>query len=329
MNTCLLCNQQYAKGSNIKFHKRPIDNLNRAETFNHYIQVKVCRSCFNKYQNLILQNLEPYFGHNEHPEYKYHRINYKDDSLMLGVELELEINNLSLFKEQVIYSISQELDKINARNLVYLKHDGSLKYGIEIVTQPMTLKFLINRFNVKSLLDSLQKYFTVLSTCGMHIHVDKKFIPIDIFIAINQFLFNNRLLMFIFSGRGKYIDLNMQRNNFLVNNRYYSFRSASGIDTSRILDRGKYFSLAYRENTAEFRFFASTLNYDIYMTNIMFIEAIIRYIEVYNIKRVMLSNFEKFLKEEGYSLLLERIIKAKNKMPKENYGKALVLTPNQ
>jgi len=97
----------------------------------------------------------------------------KDERLFFGLEIEVEArDNL---KESAEYA--QQLEQID---LAYLKHDGSLNNGFEIVTHPMSHDFFKHEaddfFRVMEGLRS-QQGIRVKSwdtrTCGLHIHISR------------------------------------------------------------------------------------------------------------------------------------------------------------
>ena len=90
--------------------------------------------------------------------------------LYFGVELEVENcrDNAADFVEE--YS--------NNENKFYLKNDGSLDEGFEIVTHPATFDYHMNRMNWDSMCDYLKSHGGKshdTSTCGLHVHLSRNF----------------------------------------------------------------------------------------------------------------------------------------------------------
>jgi hypothetical protein len=96
-----------------------------------------------------------------------------DERLFFGIEIEVEARDD--LRESAQYA--QQLEQID---LAYLKHDGSLHDGFEIVTHPMSHDFLKNEagefFAIMEGLRS-QQGIRVKSwdtkTCGLHIHISR------------------------------------------------------------------------------------------------------------------------------------------------------------
>jgi hypothetical protein len=106
------------------------------------------------------------------PDAIFHSTN-KDERLFFGIEIEVEA--LDDLKESAEYA-----HQLESMDLAYLKHDGSLNNGFEIVTHPMSHDFFKNEaqdfFAVMEGLRS-QRGIRVKSwdtrTCGLHIHISR------------------------------------------------------------------------------------------------------------------------------------------------------------
>jgi hypothetical protein len=119
-----------------------------------------------------------------------------DRNLYMGFELEVECRNADIdtAAETVIDSFG---------DLVYLKEDGSLSHGFEIVTHPMTLAY------AKSLsMDALGELIRQgvrswnTDTCGLHVHVSRAtFTNVAHQYAFTLLLMRNRALSYVVAGR--------------------------------------------------------------------------------------------------------------------------------
>ena len=133
---------------------------------------RFCRNCYRPSNNIIHRygykpNADFHVGKNELP---YN--NSKDMRLVFGFELEVEyIGNGD------IYEVAEKVQNIFP-TLIYLKEDGSLSNGFEIVSHPMTIDyFKENKKRFESLLqfckdNDLRSYDT--DSCGLHISVCKQ-----------------------------------------------------------------------------------------------------------------------------------------------------------
>lgn len=94
---------------------------------------------------------------------KYRQIAY------LGFELEMEYENNGM------YTFGQGIDTCDIPDVTYLKSDGSLNHGFEMVSHPMTLAWAMENFPwdaIEQLNDgSFQGWSS--GTAGLHIHVSR------------------------------------------------------------------------------------------------------------------------------------------------------------
>ena len=107
-------------------------------------------------------------GYSYKPRPKFHG----DAKYYLGVELEVECRDEDYFDEVVEYVA----EKTNYGDRAYLKSDGSLSYGFEIVTHPHSLVEMQEQFPWADILHRLKsrKFRSWnTSTCGLHVHVSR------------------------------------------------------------------------------------------------------------------------------------------------------------
>jgi hypothetical protein len=87
----------------------------------------------------------------------------------MGFELEVECQG-----DRLDYRKGAEI--MSDVDEVYLKTDGSLNYGFEIVTHPMTLGYAMNNGNLWRSIEKLQGYSFAgweTDTAGLHVHVSR------------------------------------------------------------------------------------------------------------------------------------------------------------
>lgn len=88
-----------------------------------------------------------------------------------GVELEVDDGGESNRNAARILAVANSNEE-----LVYIKHDGSLNEGFEIVTHPMTLDYHMNKMPWGEIMDEAKRmgYRSHQSgTCGLHFHVNR------------------------------------------------------------------------------------------------------------------------------------------------------------
>jgi hypothetical protein len=95
----------------------------------------------------------------------------KNERLFFGIEIEMEARNS--FREASEYA-----HQLEGLEMAYLKYDGSLACGFELVTHPMSHDFLKNEaHDLFRVLTGLRDTYKVASwgtnTCGVHIHISR------------------------------------------------------------------------------------------------------------------------------------------------------------
>ena len=121
-----------------------------------------CRSCYER-----RSSNEYIHDYNFKPE----PIFYGDGNRFFGVELEIDGGGHDDSNAEKIADTANLYDKH-----IYIKHDGSLNDGMEIVTHPMTLDYHLDEMPWK---DVMRKAVTLgylshkTNTCGLHIHVNR------------------------------------------------------------------------------------------------------------------------------------------------------------
>jgi hypothetical protein len=95
----------------------------------------------------------------------------KNERLYFGIEIEVE-------DSRYLSESSAYAHRLEGMELAYLKHDGSLSCGYEIVTHPMSHDYYKNEASdLWDTLEHLRTHYRVKSwdttTCGLHIHVSR------------------------------------------------------------------------------------------------------------------------------------------------------------
>lgn len=98
--------------------------------------------------------------------YKPRPIFNGEGPLYLGAEIEITTPYNDVEK-------AAQLAVDNFGDLAYLKYDGSISCGFEIVTHPMSYPWAIDNFPWKTMLDLNEMGCRAQESCGMHIHVSR------------------------------------------------------------------------------------------------------------------------------------------------------------
>lgn len=121
-----------------------------------------CRHCYN--QRSSNEYIHDY-------GFKPDPIFYGKGNRYFGVELEIdEGGHIDANAEKICEAANTD------ERRVYIKHDGSLNDGMEIVTHPMTLDYHLNKMPWKEVMQkavSLGYLSHKTRTCGLHVHVNR------------------------------------------------------------------------------------------------------------------------------------------------------------
>jgi hypothetical protein len=97
----------------------------------------------------------------------------KNERLFFGIEVEVEAKDSKS-------ASAMHAHKLEGLDLAYLKHDGSLNDGFEIVTHPMSHDFFKNEATeLWTVLEDLRSKYGMkvkawdTKTCGLHIHISR------------------------------------------------------------------------------------------------------------------------------------------------------------
>lgn len=214
------------------------------------------------------------------------------NKLIMGMELETEV-----YDEEDCVGIQTRkfknfLEKEGILDFYHIKGDGSLDYGIELITQPFSLEYIKKHHLLAKTLSELRKRKfdpdNESENAGIHIHVDRRyFSDTDLKKMRLFFALNSEYLW-------KLSDRDSKENSYCE---YEEYDYWNLIDLP--LHSNKYSALNLGlSNTVEIRIFNSTLNYYRIMGYFEFVESICRYVKNATINKIVGDN-----KEEGNSEL--------------------------
>lgn len=221
-----------------------------------------CESCFE----------ENFRTHIHEYGYKPDPIFYGDGQRYFGVELEIDIGGQDSENAERILDIGNDSD-----DHIYIKSDGSLNDGMEIVTHPMTLDYHKNKFCWEDILHEcirLGYRSHQTSTCGLHIHVNRGSLGND---HAEQEETISRILYFVEMHWNEM--LRFSRRSEVAMNRWaarYGYESTP----KKILDKakesyGRYSAVNLcNRNTVEFRMFRGTLKYNTLIATLQMVSRI-------------------------------------------------------
>lgn len=193
-----------------------------------------------------------------------------------GIELETELNDQSKLNEYT-HKLNDLINDGELGKRVKFEEDGSLRdRGCEIITQPMTPKYIIeHREKVKEIMQLINEYATSHDNgrCGMHIHVSRASLTED---AINE-------IYFVVETFKKEL-INFSRRQTFNYCQFHSFDSYTISNGYKYIDKdyfirhkttGHYCCLNNANtHTLEFRFLRGTTNINTFIASIELIDNI-------------------------------------------------------
>ena len=208
-----------------------------------------CDSCFDDFDNDIAEY-----------SYKPEPVFYGDGNRFFGVELEIDHGG----KENDNARILKEIANAEQEH-IYVKSDGSLDDGMEIVTHPMSLEyhrqFCWEALMKKAISMGYRSHQT--STCGLHLHVNRDSLgdsreeQDEVISRILYFVEHHWNELLKFSRRSEY-----SMNRWAAR---YGFEKTGKdiLEKAKKGDNGRYAAVNLMNySTIEFRLFRGTLKYN-------------------------------------------------------------------
>lgn len=222
-----------------------------------------CPNCFEQISNSPIKEYS----------YKPDPIFYGDEPLFIGIELEIDGNG------ECAENAREILDCINKDNVYcYIKHDGSLQDGMELVFHPMNLSYCLNNINWTELFEnivSLGYRSHQTETCGLHCHVNRSVfgstleIQESVIARIVFFVENHWNELLKFSRRTEY-NINRWASRYGISeNTKETYKNAK---EKRL---GRYVAVNLENySTIEFRLFRGTLKYQTFAATLQLVHEI-------------------------------------------------------
>lgn len=238
-----------------------------------------------------------------------HNYSYKPDpvfhgrgTMFFGVELELDKGGEDDDKAEEILSCTDS-------DHLYIKHDGSLDDGMELVSHPMTLEYHQNSMPWKNIVETavdLGYRSHQTGTCGLHVHVNRKAFGCD---RSEQDEVISRILYIVerfwqemlrFSRRTEY-----QINRWAA--RYGMKDNPKQVmDNAKKGDKGRYACINLcNYNTIEFRIFRGTLKYNTLIATLQMVEHICKTAMELTDEEITSLSWPEFVADIEYEELIQ------------------------
>ncbi|MDE5582185.1 MAG: amidoligase family protein [Ruminococcus sp.] len=229
--------------------------------------------------------------------YKPEPIFYGDSNRYFGVELEIDGAGKDEDYAEEILDIANE-----GNEHIYIKSDGSLEDGMEIVTHPMSLEY-----HKDFCWEEVMNYAVRLgyrshqtSTCGLHIHVNRDSFGLD---RDEQNEVISRILYFVEHHWNEMLKFS-RRSEYAMNRwaaRYGYESSPKAIMDKAKKNYGRYVAINLcNRHTIEFRIFRGTLKYNTLIATLELVNKICELavlMDDYGISKISWSEFVAEIKE--------------------------------
>ncbi|MBR6581886.1 MAG: amidoligase family protein [Ruminococcus sp.] len=241
------------------------DALVHVDDAYHYNNSDYCSECYHDIANENSAIKE--YGYKPEPVF------YGDNSRYFGVELEIDGAGKDSDNAREILDIGNEENEH-----IYIKSDGSLDDGIEIVSHPMTLDYHKNYCwsEIMKKAVSLGYRSHQTSTCGLHIHVNRICFGES---REEQDETISKILYFVEHHWNELLKFS-RRSEYAMNrwaSRYGYENSARAIlDKAKKGNNGRYAAVNLMNySTIEFRMFRGTLKLNTFMATLELVNTII------------------------------------------------------
>lgn len=236
--------------------------------------------------------------------YKPEPIFYGKGKRYFGVELEVDCGG----KDDENASTLKEIGNAH-REHIYIKSDGSLDDGFEIVSHPMTLDYHMNEMNWETVLhEAINMGYRShqTSTCGLHIHVNRDAFgenqaeQEEVISRILFFIEKHWNEVFRFSRRSEY---NMNRWSAR-----YGYEKSGKEILQKAKDTGnRYVAVNLRNyHTIEFRLFRGTLKLNTFLATLQLVNEICKVALLFSEEEIENMSWSVFVRDmEHYPELVQ------------------------
>tara|TARA_R100001594_G_scaffold133_1_gene602 strand:+ start:542 stop:1981 length:1440 start_codon:yes stop_codon:yes gene_type:complete len=332
--TCMHCSENNdGMIHDYSYKPTPIIKLLQFNKNQNIITKKLVNVGYNSYNRMLDKNLKK--DDFQGQIFKSNFGHYENTGEVIGFELEVENKKQDENNGQIAEHLYKAMDDVN-EDFIYIKRDGSLDYGFEIVTHPQSYMAWMNS------LERYQPIFDLSSkgirshdtrTCGLHFSLNRKaFTPMHL-LKFSIFIYHNPLFIKDVSRRkmrnlvtwanvfsksiyksekyevelmikGKKRDFNQQGTFYNKIGKYYS-----PIYTTEYLAK----NMRNCRNTAvnitgdrvECRFFRGTLKKDTLVMNLQFVHSLFEFTKQAKMENLEIFSFTRFCEKNNYNLVNE------------------------
>jgi len=266
---------------------------------------ELCNDCMDERRDKLENLIEDYC-------YKPDPVFFGEsgDNCYLGIELEVDNTSGDYDKKGIFTAADTIIDDYGSQ--LYLKHDGSLQRGFEIVSHPCTLDYHYNQFGWQEIMKICKDgtlYSHDTSTAGLHIHLSRNFfgdtqevqdLHISKLIILVSKFYDSHLLKFSRRQRDELrwcenpsIDCDNEDTEHTIIDKMKQCKS-----------RGRYQAINLMNySTIEFRLFKGTLNFNTFIASLQFVMEISKYAMRTELKRIPSTSWRDIFVSTEYEEL--------------------------
>lgn len=244
-----------------------------------------CPDCYRK--NKVIKD----YHYKPNPNFK------GDGSTYLGVELEIDKGGKDDYNAREILDVANKYEEEH----IYIKTDGSLNSGFEIVTHPATIDYHLKKFPWDRIINkAVKKGYKShnTDTCGLHIHINRDTFGIN---EIEQDL-NIAKLLYVFEKFWDNFVKFSRRNKSKLNewaNRYGYQDDAQELLKTAKDGRNRYTAVNLTpRNTIEIRIFKGTLKRSTLFAALQLCDHIVSYCKNNEIEIIQKATWQDIIKTE-------------------------------
>ena len=241
-----------------------------------------CENCYNE----MLENLGIHKYRFSPCNFTFHNdeteSSLRTNNPYVGIELEIQGWQRDDFCKKMKNEYGNE-------DIFYMKEDGSLndEEGVEIVSNPMTYKFIKDTNYFKDLFEKMKEYeMNDTNNCGLHFHIDRMFCNSDEYLAVIDYIVNHFSEYFAKIGGRDFNE--------------YSDYCKRTPDKERWgkCNYSRYYAVNFENsNTIELRFCKSTDNYLTFMNRVRMVFGIIYFAMRFKLKNLLTMSEASFIKK--------------------------------
>lgn len=259
------------------------------------------------------------FGYNTKPTpifRKGYELEHKGIGIpYLGVELEVTSELSDSAEKELSKQIIKSMEENDLLEFFYMKHDGSIGNGVELVSHPATLS-QIKKLNLSKFLDDIKEIgFKDDDRCGLHIHVSRDALTKRGWWA---------LMTMMSKLTNKFVKISRREKNAM---QYCKFEGMSGGISEALLkgsgickdnvteSNDRHMAMNFKnKNTVEFRLFRSTTDYDTLIGTLQLVEALVMFCREYSFMHIqdqrsseLWNEFTDFCNKNNYRKLIKML----------------------